>query len=117
MVAWKQVKWTGLVLAVVLVCAVAVVRIGFYFLYSDARHSDEIRAYWADLVQRQDAWVDAFRDRIDSLRADPALAPRLLAEFPEQISALRLGRPTLADVFLVRTGHAMATEPEPAETA
>ncbi|HKI99856.1 MAG TPA: ABC transporter ATP-binding protein [bacterium] len=49
--------------------------------------------------------------------ADPALAPRLLAEFPEQISALRLGRPTLADVFLVRTGHAMATEPEPAETA
>jgi len=40
--------------------------------------------------------------------ADPALAPRLLAEFPAEISALRLGRPTLGDVFLARTGHAMA---------
>jgi ABC-2 type transport system ATP-binding protein len=47
--------------------------------------------------------------------ADPELAPRLMAEFPEQITALRLGRPTLADVFLARTGHAMLIEPEPPE--
>ena len=48
--------------------------------------------------------------------ADPALAPRLLADFPKDITALRLGRPTLADVFLVRTGHAMAAPLPPGET-
>jgi ABC-2 type transport system ATP-binding protein len=47
--------------------------------------------------------------------ADPALAPRLMAEFTAEITALRLGRPTLADVFLVRTGHAMVSEPDHAE--
>jgi ABC-2 type transport system ATP-binding protein len=46
--------------------------------------------------------------------AEPALAPRLLEAFPAQISALRLGRPTLADVFLARTGHAMERATPPA---
>jgi ABC-2 type transport system ATP-binding protein len=46
--------------------------------------------------------------------ADPALAPRLMAAFPQEITALRLGRPTLGDVFLARTGHTMAAG-EPAE--
>jgi ABC-2 type transport system ATP-binding protein len=49
------------------------------------------------------------QDGIVRLRgtADPALAPRLLEAFPAEITALRLGRPTLADVFLARTGRAM----------
>ncbi len=42
--------------------------------------------------------------------ADAALAPRLMAEFGEDITAVRLGRPTLGDVFLARTGHAIGGE-------
>ncbi len=48
---------------------------------------------------------------------DPALAARLLQELPADISALRLGRPTLGDVFLVRTGHAMAADSSGDRTA
>ena len=47
--------------------------------------------------------------------SDPALAPRLLAEFPTEVTAVRVGRPTLADVFLARTGHAMAEVSAPTE--
>jgi ABC-2 type transport system ATP-binding protein len=39
--------------------------------------------------------------------SDPALAPRLLAEFGEEITAVHLGRPTLEDVFLAHTGHSI----------
>jgi ABC-2 type transport system ATP-binding protein len=35
-------------------------------------------------------------------------AARLLEAFPDQIRALTLGRPTLEDVFLARTGHRLA---------
>ena len=35
-------------------------------------------------------------------------AARLLQAFPERIRALTLGRPTLEDVFLARTGHRLA---------
>jgi ABC-2 type transport system ATP-binding protein len=44
-------------------------------------------------------------------RAEASLAPRLLEAFPTEITALRVGRPTLGDVFLARTGHAMGAAP------
>ena len=54
------------------------------------------------------------------LNADPALVPRLMAEFGAEISAVRLGRPTLDDVFMARTGRTIAgdgDEPAPPEEA
>jgi ABC-2 type transport system ATP-binding protein len=35
----------------------------------------------------------------------PNWIPRLMEAFPGQISAIRLGKPTLEDVFIARTGH------------
>ena len=35
----------------------------------------------------------------------PALASRLLNEFADEIAELRIGKPTLEDVFIARTGH------------
>lgn len=48
---------------------------------------------------------------------DPAMAPRLLSEFPAEVTAVRVGRPTLADVFLARTGHAIAEPDEDTEAS
>ena len=45
--------------------------------------------------------------------ADLTLAPRLMAEFAGEISALHMGRPTLGDVFLALTGHAIGTPERP----
>jgi ABC-2 type transport system ATP-binding protein len=44
---------------------------------------------------------------------DTTLGPRLLAQFPREVSGFRLGRPTLGDVFLARTGHAMSAPSSP----
>lgn len=44
---------------------------------------------------------------------DASMAQRLLAEFSDDISALRLGRPTLGDVFLTLTGHDFFGEDAP----
>jgi ABC-2 type transport system ATP-binding protein len=44
---------------------------------------------------------------------DAALGPRLLAQFPDEVSGFRLGRPTLGDVFLARTGHTMTAQSAP----
>jgi ABC-2 type transport system ATP-binding protein len=33
------------------------------------------------------------------------LIPKLVQAFPGRIDAVRLGRPTLEDVFVTRTGH------------
>ncbi len=38
------------------------------------------------------------------------LAARLSAEFPGAITALRIARPTLADVFIARTGRMFGNE-------
>ncbi len=45
--------------------------------------------------------------------AHPTLVPRLMAEFGGEISALRIGRPTLGDVFLALTGHAIGAPERP----
>lgn len=39
-----------------------------------------------------------------------ALATRLVAEFPDTITSLRVARPTLEDVFIARTGHLFAEQ-------
>jgi ABC-2 type transport system ATP-binding protein len=41
-------------------------------------------------------------------KADMTLAKRLLRALPHEITAFRLGRPTLGDVFLARTGRAIS---------
>jgi ABC-2 type transport system ATP-binding protein len=39
-----------------------------------------------------------------------ALAARIAAEFPTEITSLRIARPTLEDVFIARTGHLFADQ-------
>lgn len=39
-----------------------------------------------------------------------ALAARIAAEFPNEITSLRIARPTLEDVFIARTGHLFADQ-------
>jgi ABC-2 type transport system ATP-binding protein len=36
---------------------------------------------------------------------------RLVEAFPGQVTAIRLGKPTLEDVFIARTGHRFWREP------
>ena len=38
------------------------------------------------------------------------LIPRLMESFPDLITAIRIGKPTLEDVFLARTGHGLNVE-------
>ena len=40
---------------------------------------------------------------------------RLVEAFPGQIESVTLGKPTLEDVFIDRTGHRFWTEPAPAD--
>jgi ABC-2 type transport system ATP-binding protein len=42
----------------------------------------------------------------------PHMIPRLVETFGERIEAIRLGRPTLEDVFIARTGHRFWTDAE-----
>jgi ABC-2 type transport system ATP-binding protein len=47
--------------------------------------------------------------RIEDVR-DPQLATQLLQHFGEQLRSLTIGRPTLEDVFIRRTGHRLGDE-------
>ena len=57
--------------------------------------------------------------RIENREAH-ALAARLAGEFPNEITSLRIARPTLEDVFIARTGRLFAdqdVEPDPTKPA
>jgi ABC-2 type transport system ATP-binding protein len=57
--------------------------------------------------------------RIENRQAH-ALAARLAGEFPNEITSLRIARPTLEDVFIARTGRLFAdqdVEPDPTKPA
>lgn len=71
-----------------------------------------------------DALAEAIRDRFDceasvvddAVRIEeangPALAPQLYEAFRDQIEELTIGKPTLEDVFIARTGHRFHSEAE-----
>ena len=72
----------------------------------------------AELVQRIRARL-AVEARIEGgavrleIQDGMALAQQLLTAFPEQIRAVRVGKPTLEDVFLALTGRRLAVGEEP----
>jgi ABC-2 type transport system ATP-binding protein len=64
----------------------------------------------ADLVARLDAQFQISASIVDGFvrfeRADGhTWVPRIIEAFPGSVRAIRLGRPTLEDVFIQRTGH------------
>lgn len=66
----------------------------------------------AESIRRELALVPQVSEGRLRLEAGDGLgtAARVLKQFPAEIRALTLGRPTLEDVFLARTGHALGED-------
>jgi ABC-2 type transport system ATP-binding protein len=87
-----------------------VAQVGGDVLTLDAKEPTALAAEIAARLGIEATVLDG-RVRIEQ-PAGHELIPRLVQAFPGRIDAVRLGRPTLEDVFVKRTGHRFWTDDE-----
>jgi ABC-2 type transport system ATP-binding protein len=84
-------------------------QVGGDILTLDAREPDRLAADIRDLLGMGAAVLEG-RVRLEAPNGHE-LIPRLVQAFPGRIDGVVLGRPTLEDVFIHRTGHRFWSEP------
>ena len=83
------------------------------YRYADQQVTQNIEQLCEQITERFEPWVDGATPTIvdNAIHMEkpdgPAFVAELAAAFPDQLARITVGQPTLEDVFLHLTGHAL----------